>query len=75
MRTLEEIDELLAVIDEALIRIAQGKVASYMVGGRQVAYQGANTLAELRALRNELERDRSRLIHGGGILVRYGVPR
>jgi hypothetical protein len=75
MRTIADIDALLAIIDEAILRVTSGKVASYMVGGRQVAYEGANKLAELRALRNDLERDRARLLHGGGIIVRYGVPR
>jgi hypothetical protein len=75
MRTIEEIDQLLLVIDEAILRVTSGKVASYTIAGRQVAFEGANKLAELRALRNELERERSRLLHGGGIIVRYGVPR
>jgi hypothetical protein len=75
MRTIEEIDLLLAVNAEAILRVTSGKVASYTIGGRQVAFEGANKLTELRAQRNELERDRARLLHGGGIIVRYGVPR
>jgi len=63
--------ELLAKVETAIDGILE-RGQSYTINGR--TYTRAN-LAELRRFRKELEVEVEKAAQGGGIRVRYGVPR
>lgn len=76
--TQAQIETELTVVNAAILRVTEQKVASYSVTGRQNAFEGAGKLTALYARQQYLENQLARLTRNGGvggIRVRPGVVR
>jgi hypothetical protein len=73
--TEQEILDRLAEIRAAMSEIRKAKFGQYSVGGRQVTITGASAYEQYAADEKFWMTQLARVRGGGGIRIRYGVPR